>query len=154
MLPLTPPDHARGFRIAAVPPTQPLVWLKKGWADLVNNPLPGLSHGLLTAAVGAALVAWAHDRFWLLAGAFSGFLLVAPLVATGLYAVSRARERQQDASLAVALNAWKPKDSRLVRLGIADHGLRRGAGQQPGRLPAHRGAQRQQPRLRSLGGAG
>jgi uncharacterized membrane protein len=118
MLPLTPPDHARGFRIATVPPTQPLVWLKKGWADLVHNPLPGLAHGLLTAAVGAALVAWAYDRFWLLAGAFSGFLLVAPLVATGLYAVSRAHEKQQDASLAVALGAWKPKDSRLVRFGL------------------------------------
>jgi uncharacterized membrane protein len=118
MLPPTPPTYARGFRIASVPPMQPLVWLTKGWADLVQNPLPGLVHGLAAAVFGALLVAWAYERFWLLAGAFSGFLLVAPLVATGLYAVSRAREKQQDASLAVALGAWKPKDSRLVRFGL------------------------------------
>jgi uncharacterized membrane protein len=118
MLPLTPHDHARGFRIASVPPTQPLVWLKRGWADLVGNPLPGLVHGLAAASFGALLVAWAHDHFWLLAGAFSGFLLVAPLVATGLYAVSRAREKQQPAGMAVALGAWHPKDSRLVRFGL------------------------------------
>ena len=118
MLPLTPPDQARAFRIASVSSTQPLVWLKRGWADLVRNPLPGLMHGLATAAFGAFLVAWAHDRFWLLAGAFSGFLLVAPLVATGLYAVSRAHEKQQAVGLRVALGAWRPKDSRLVRFGL------------------------------------
>ncbi len=118
MLPLTPPDHARGFRIAAVPPLQPLIWLMKGWADLVHKPLPGLAHGLATAVFGALLVLGARDRFWLLAGAFSGFLLVAPLVATGLYAVSRAREKNQPAGLAVALGAWVPQDSRLVRFGL------------------------------------
>jgi uncharacterized membrane protein len=118
MLPLTPSDHARGFRIASVPPTQPLVWLKKGWADLVRNPLPGLVHGLAAAAFGAFLAAWAYNRFWLLAGAFSGFLLVAPLMATGLYAVSRAREQRRPAGMNVALGAWLPKDSRLVRFGL------------------------------------
>jgi uncharacterized membrane protein len=118
MLPLTPPDHARGFRIASVPPAQPLQWLMKGWADLVHNPLPGLAHGLAAAAFGALLLVWARDRFWLLAGALSGFLLVAPLVATGLYAVSRAREKQQAAGLVVALEAWRPRDSRLVRFGL------------------------------------
>jgi uncharacterized membrane protein len=80
--------------------------------------VPGLAHGLVAAAFGALLVGLARDRFWLLAGAFSGFLLVAPLVATGLYAVSRAREKQQAAGLAVALGAWVPKDSRLVRFGL------------------------------------
>ena len=118
MVPLTPSDHARSFRIARVAPLQPLVWLMKGWRDLVHNPLPGLAHGGAAAAFGALLVVWAHDRFWLLAGAFSGFLLVAPLVATGLYAVSRAREQLQAAGLAVALGDWRPRDSRLVRFGL------------------------------------
>jgi uncharacterized membrane protein len=118
MLPISEPNHARGFRIASVPPTQALVWLSRGWADLVHNPLPGLVHGLATAAFGALLVVLAGNRFWLLAGAFSGFLLVAPVVATGLYAVSRAREQHQPAGLGVALGAWVPKDSRLVRFGL------------------------------------
>ena len=59
----------------------------------MRHPLPGLAHGLVLAAFGAALFHVAKDQFWWLAGAFSGFLLVAPLAATGLYAVSRAIER-------------------------------------------------------------
>ena len=60
-----------------VDPGQPFTWLARGWADLLRQPVPGLLHGLATAVFGALLVALAHDRFWLLAGAFSGFMLVA-----------------------------------------------------------------------------
>lgn len=120
MLPLHPyePLNTRGFRICSVPPLRPLTWLQRGWADLMRAPLPGLLHGLAAALFGALLIALAGDRFWLLAGAFSGFLLVAPLLATGLYAVSRALEARQPAGLAQALAAWKPSDSRLVRFGL------------------------------------
>lgn len=109
----TPP----GFRIQAVPPGRPWVWLARGWVDLLRCPLPGLAHGLAAACFGALLLFLARDRFWLLAGSFSGFLLVAPLVATGLYAVSRSLERGQRGNLATALAAWKPRDHRLVVFG-------------------------------------
>jgi uncharacterized membrane protein len=118
MLPFPDPVSSRGFRIATVSPGRPFVWLARGWQDLMHCPLPGLLHGLVAAAFGALLVALARDRFWLIAGAFSGFLLVAPLLATGLYAVSRALEAQQPAGLAGALAAWRPRDSRLVRFGL------------------------------------
>ena len=48
--------------------------------------MPGVLHGLAFAAFGALLLALARDRFWMLAGAFIGFLLMAPMLATGLYA--------------------------------------------------------------------
>jgi len=118
MLPLTDPDHARGFRIRSVPAGRPLRWLALGWRDLMRCPLPGLLHGLAAALFGALLLLAARDRFWLLAGAFSGFLLVAPLVATGLYAVSRTLERRQPAGIGTALAAWKPRDHRLVVFGL------------------------------------
>jgi hypothetical protein len=51
--------------------------------------VPGLAHGVLIAAFGWLLLWMARDQFWLLAGAFSGFLIVAPILATGLYHVSR-----------------------------------------------------------------
>lgn len=116
--PAPEPDHARGFRIAAVGPGRPLVWLARGWNDLMQAPLPGLAHGAAAALFGWLLYALARDRFWLLAGAFSGFLIVAPLVATGLYAVSRGLERGQRIGLAGALAVWRPRDSRLVRFGL------------------------------------
>jgi len=118
MLPLTEPTHARGFRIHAVPPLQPLRWLALGWADLMRCPVPGLLHGLVAAGFGALLLALARDRFWLLAGSFSGFLLVAPLVATGLYEVSRTLQAGRRAGLGTALSVWKPRDHRLVLFGL------------------------------------
>jgi uncharacterized membrane protein len=118
MLPQTEPDTARGFRIRAVPASRPLRWLALGWADLMRCPLPGLAHGAAAAGFGALLLWLARDRFWLLAGSFSGFLLVAPLVATGLYAVSRALEGRRRATLATALAAWQPRDHRLVVFGL------------------------------------
>ena len=118
MLPLTEPDDARGFRIRPVPAGRPWVWLAHGWVDLMRCPLPGLLHGLAAALFGNLLLLIARDRFWLLAGSFSGFLLVAPLVATGLYAVSRQLERGQPAGLATALAAWRPRDHRLVVFGL------------------------------------
>jgi uncharacterized membrane protein len=118
MVPAPEPSFARGFRIRSVPLTQPLRWLGRGWSDLMRCPLPGLLHGLAAALFGAALITLARNKFWLLAGAFSGFLIVAPLVATGLYELSRGLSQGRRVGLADALAVWKPKDSRLVRFGL------------------------------------
>ena len=56
--------------------------------------------------LGAAIMAVAHNRFWLLAGALSGFLVVAPVLATSFYALSRALERGESANLGVVLKTW------------------------------------------------
>ncbi len=100
--------------------SHPLRWLALGARDLVRAPWPGLSHGLTLALFGAFVFGLLHDRFWSLAGAFSGFLLVAPVLATGLYAVSRALERGEDRSLAhtmrVAIAAWWPRGPQARRL--------------------------------------
>jgi uncharacterized membrane protein len=104
--------------LASISYEQPLIWLSRGWHDLLRTPGPGLLHGLAVSAFGLLLLAVAHRQFWLLAGAFSGFLLLGPLAATGLYAVSRALERGERPTLATALAAWKPKDHRLVLFGL------------------------------------
>jgi uncharacterized membrane protein len=109
--------ESRAFGVRNIPLLRPLGWLARGWRDLVRCPLPGLLHGLVLAAFGAVLIAVARERFWLLSGAFTGFLLVAPILATGLYAVSRALERGQRADLSVALAAWKP-EGRLMVFGL------------------------------------
>jgi uncharacterized membrane protein len=109
--------ESRRFAMRQVPMLRPLGWLARGWRDLMRCPLPGLLHGLALSAFGGALLWLAHDRFWLLSGAFTGFLLVAPVLATGLYAVSRALEQGQRADLGVAIQAWKP-EGRLIVFGL------------------------------------
>ena len=111
-------EESRSFRMRRVPLLRPLGWLARGFTDLRRCPLPGLLHGLAVAVFGALLITVARQKFWLLSGAFTGFLLVAPIVATGLYAVSRALERGQTANLATALRAWKPRDGRLIVFGV------------------------------------
>ena len=87
---------------AAVPVDMisPTRWIERGWEDLRANPLPGMLHGLALALFGWLLLWLARDRFWLLAGAFSGFLIVAPILATGLYHVSKEAQAGRKAGLA------------------------------------------------------
>lgn len=96
----------------------PTRWLARGWSDLRRNPLPGLFHGFLLTAFGALLLWAAGDKFWLLAGAFSGFLIVAPILATGLYQVSRALESGRRVDMAEVVSLWRSGDRRLVIFGL------------------------------------
>jgi uncharacterized membrane protein len=101
-----PPRPATLPTVRTIGLMQPLVWLELAWHDIARTRWLSLAHGLGLALVGAAIVAVAHDRFWLLAGALSGFLVVAPVLATSLYALSRALERGESASVAVVLKTW------------------------------------------------
>ncbi|KRC25744.1 DUF2189 domain-containing protein [Acidovorax sp. Root217] len=85
---------------------QPLAWLALAWRDMVRTGWLSFAHGLAVALFGGALLAVAHHRFWLLAGALSGFLVVAPVLATSLYALSRALERGEPANLALVRRTW------------------------------------------------
>jgi uncharacterized membrane protein len=111
-------EQSRRCRLAPIGYEQPFLWLARGWHDLLAAPVPGLLHGLAVTSFGLLLLLLAHRQFWLLAGAFSGFLLIGPLAATGLYAVSRALEARDKPTLLTALAAWKPRDHRLVLFGL------------------------------------
>jgi len=84
----------------------PLIWLVMGARDTVRAGWISLAHGLVLAIGGAVIVAMAHDRFWLLSGALSGFLVIAPVLATSLYALSRALERNEEANSSVVVKTW------------------------------------------------
>ena len=111
-------QESRSFGVRRIPTLRPLGWLARGWSDLMNCPVPGLVHGALLSLIGAVLVELARDRFWLLAGAFTGFLLVAPILATGLYAVSRALDKGESPTLRTAIAVWTPNDGRLIVFGL------------------------------------
>ena len=85
---------------------QPLIWLALGGRDLCRAPALGFAHGLVLALLGAAILAVGHNRFWLMAGALSGFLVVGPVVATSLYAISRALERGEPVGSGLVRQTW------------------------------------------------
>lgn len=109
-LPPLPPRPARGTVVLPVVRSvtlgAPLHWLALGWRDLWRCGPWGLLHGLALAFFGAVLVLLAGDRFWLLVGVFSGFLVVAPVLATSLYALSRALERGEPVGARTIVQTW------------------------------------------------
>lgn len=98
--PFTPPV------VRSIDMMRPMAWLVLAWRDMVRAGWASVAHGLVLAMLGAAIVAVAHQRFWLLAGALSGFLVVAPVLATSLYALSRALERKETADWSVVFKTW------------------------------------------------
>ncbi len=84
----------------------PLRWLVLGWRDMAHAGLISFAHGLALTLLGAFITWVARDRFWLLAGALSGFMVVAPVLATSLYALSRALERGEPTGLQVVTRTW------------------------------------------------
>jgi len=85
---------------------QPFFWLYQGLKDICHSPWLSLAHGLIMAVGGGLITLLAHDRFWLLASAVSGFLVVAPVLATSLYAMSRAIERNETVNLRLLFKTW------------------------------------------------
>lgn len=75
----------------AVPPAAAFAWLGAGWHDFARRPGLSLCYGLLVFALSVAVVAtiFSLGYDYILFPALSGFLVVAPLMATGLYEKSR-----------------------------------------------------------------
>ncbi len=95
-------------------PDQPMQWLALGFKDLARAPLLSLMHGLILALLGGFITLLAHDQFWLLVGYLSGFMVVAPVLATSLYAMSRAMERGETVNFDLLVRTWTQWQLRLA----------------------------------------
>jgi uncharacterized membrane protein len=89
-----------------------------GWRDMLATPGPSLLHGAMVA-IGGWIILWLGERAWLLLpGAVSGFLLLGPIIATGLYQLSRRRHSGRRAALSQVFYAWQRGTRPLVGLGV------------------------------------
>ncbi len=83
----------------------PLRWIRQGWADLCAAPQQSLAYGLaivvlswLVTGIGLAL-----GSYWAVLVLLSGFVFIAPVLALGLYSISRQVERGDAPSLSRCL---------------------------------------------------
>jgi len=107
-------------RIRAAGVERPWAWLAAGWTDLWRAPGVSLTYGALITAASFALTAglfWA-DAFYLLAPLAAGFMLVAPILAVGLYEISRRHGTGEPVTLATAFTGFHRHGTQLAAMGV------------------------------------
>ncbi|HXV23492.1 MAG TPA: DUF2189 domain-containing protein [Alphaproteobacteria bacterium] len=126
---MTSPVPATGSSTASTGPALPVArigverpwrWLAAGWRDFTAAPQVSLAYGALFTLGGILLTAalWSLDWLYLALPLGAGFLLVAPVLATGLYEVSRQLEGGQRPHLAGALMSWRVRPGSLAVMGL------------------------------------
>ncbi|NLD70984.1 MAG: DUF2189 domain-containing protein [Limnobacter sp.] len=86
---------------------RPFHWLARGWDDLTRAPTASFAHGLVFALLGLLVLQLARSSPYLFPSAVFGFLLVGPLVAAGLYEISRRHETGATVGFGDSLRAWR-----------------------------------------------
>lgn len=85
-------------------------WLRAGWHDMMIQPVSSLAYGVVVFLVIAFLV-WAlvaSERDYILFPALAGYIIIAPVLAFGLYEKSRAIENGEHPGLGGMLRV-KPR---------------------------------------------
>ena len=79
--------------IRSVTPGRPFAWLALGVRDMRANLVESLVYGTVIAIAGWLIWAYTKDRPQLFTTSVTSFFLIAPLLAAGLYEISRRQER-------------------------------------------------------------
>ena len=95
--------------------SDPIQWLRLGWADFQRCPRIGLFYGLCFFFMGHALLALFQKAPEYLLALSAGFLLMGPFLCLGLYDASKAMQTHDHRpSLRASLNAWRPTKSTMA----------------------------------------
>jgi len=102
-LPASPDPQALPFvaPCKSLPPGAPLDWIRLGWQDYRAAPRQSLVYGTVIAALSWVVVGIGMQMgsYWAVLILLSGFVFVAPVLALGLYSISRQLGRGQAPSL-------------------------------------------------------
>ena len=114
-------DLERHFSLPAVAEVsllRPLDWIASGWEDLRSCAAVSLTYGLAISALWAVMLLLSADQPYLFTVAVSGFVLVGPILAVGLYEISRRHGAGDIPTLHDAFVGWRRNSSSIGLLGI------------------------------------
>ncbi|MGH8150132.1 MAG: DUF2189 domain-containing protein [Steroidobacteraceae bacterium] len=103
--------------IRHVPARQPLVWLRQGWDDLRCCGWASLAHGVLVVTMGFVLLAVCSAHLYLVVAAVTGYLLVGPVMTTGLCELSRRRASGEPLGFDESLTAVARSPASFAQFG-------------------------------------
>jgi len=103
--------------VRSVPALQSIVWLRRGWEDLRHMERASLAHGVIIAVVGAVLLMLGSTHPYLIAAAVTGYLLVGPIMTTGVCELSRRRAARQPRGFDESLEAVTRNPDGLMHFG-------------------------------------
>lgn len=112
------PLPASSFRVRHVGAAQIGIWLTRGWQDMHAIGWPSYLHGVLVCLLSMLMVRGALYADYLLPGLASAFVLVGPMLATGLYGLSRKRESGLSTHFQDAICAWRSASRCLLRYSL------------------------------------
>lgn len=107
------------LRVRRVATDRPWMWLAAGWQDMRAHPHISGAYGAALVIFGwfLALLMFEFGLSWAILPAVAGFLIVSPLLAAGLYEVSRRRERGEAVSLHDAVGGFRRNGSQIAMIG-------------------------------------
>jgi uncharacterized membrane protein len=120
-IPAVVPPLARESRFARNLPRQAAFgWLAAGWRDLKTVPAPSLLYGLAIFAVSVAIVFGLFALGWdyILFPALAGFMVVGPILATGLYEKSRRLDQGEAFSLRSMILVEARSGGQILFIGV------------------------------------
>jgi uncharacterized membrane protein len=97
---------------------RPLHWLRAGWQDFMAHPGPSLMYGILVTVAGLGIVTLAAPHAELFSTVISGFVLIAPLIAAGIYELTRQREAGEKASFLSSIKRLNRSKGSIADFGI------------------------------------
>jgi uncharacterized membrane protein len=109
-------DHLH-VEVRRVSMRQAVQWLERGWDDLKHIGWPGLAHGALIAILGGVLLMLGSTHLYLTAAAVTGYLLVGPIMTTGLCELARRREARERLGFDESLQALTRNPEGLLHFG-------------------------------------
>src|ERR1700753_2376046 len=110
--------HFLHVEIRRVSATRAVEWLRRGWDDVMHMKAASLGHGALITALGAILLMLGSSHPYLVAAAVSGYLLVGPIMTTGLCELSRRRVNGEKISFDDSLHGMTRNPEGLAYFGV------------------------------------
>lgn len=98
----------------------PWIWLAAGWNDMWRTPMLSLTFGAIYAVLGIVITLFvvAYDVFYITAPLMAGFMLLGPILAVGLYQISRRLGDGQPVQFSDIFTAWRENGAQIAAMGL------------------------------------